>query len=366
MFKHYPLCFIALLLLLFSCKEEDKRLHALYEGLPFDMPKVEMPSIPAHKVVLTDYGAAGDGITLCTEAFARAIEALEAQGGGCLEVPDGIWLTGPVGLKSHIRLHLADNAVIVFSADQDLYPIIDTNFEGLDVRRCLSPLYADGATDIAITGKGTIDGSGYLWRELKKRKVGDDLWKETLKRGGVLADDGSVWYPDEGYKKARLTAGSLNKPSDDLDENEIKTFLRPVMVSLKNCERVLLEDVTFQDSPAWNIHPLWCKDVIIKDINVRNPHYSTNGDGIDLTQYIQSVTVQKRNANSQYGDPTTEFTDGDYVKTTIKYQLPGGGQTQRGQPHGYLPGSKWPEAHKGAERTDYPGGKGARHLQDLH
>ena len=282
MFKHYPLCFIALLLLLFSCKEEDKRLHALYEGLPFDMPKVEMPSIPAHKVVLTDYGAAGDGTTLCTEAFARAIEALEAQGGGCLEVPDGIWLTGPVGLKSHIRLHLADNAVIVFSADQDLYPIIDTNFEGLDVRRCLSPLYADGATDIAITGKGTIDGSGYLWRELKKRKVGDDLWKETLKRGGVLADDGSVWYPDEGYKKARLTAGSLNKPSDDLDENEIKTFLRPVMVSLKNCERVLLEDVTFQDSPAWNIHPLWCKDVIIKDINVRNPHYSTNGDGIDI------------------------------------------------------------------------------------
>ena len=274
-----------------SCGVQDKRLRNLYSDLPFQMPQVKEPAIPSHSVTLTDFGAVGDGTTLCTDAFAQAFEALEKRGGGRLIVPDGIWFTGPVGLKSHTELHLADNAVIVFSADQDLYPIIDTNFEGLDLKRCLSPIHAEGATDIAITGKGIIDGNGAPWRELKKRKVGDDIWKATLKSGGVLSDDGKVWYPDEGYKKARLTAGSLNKQADSLDLQEIKTFLRPVMVSLRNCENVLLEDATFQNSPAWNIHPLWCKNVIVRNIIVRNPHYSTNGDGIDIEACENVVLV---------------------------------------------------------------------------
>ena len=283
MTKHNPLMFLALsLLTIFSCAQEDKRLDSYYEGLPFEMSRIKAPKIPANTVTLTDFGAVGDGVTLNTEAFAKAFDRLEEMGGGRLVVPDGIWFTGPIGLRSHTELHLEDNAIIIFSTDQDLYPIIDTNFEGLDVRRCLSPVYADGKTDIAITGKGIIDGNGAAWRELKRRKVGDDTWKAMTKGHGVLSDDQSVWYPDEGYKKARLTAGTLNKPSDDLSEEEIKTFLRPVMVSLKNCERILLEGVTFQNSPAWNLHPLWCKDVIITDINVRNPHFSTNGDGIDI------------------------------------------------------------------------------------
>ena len=146
-------------------------------------------------------------VTLNTEAFAKAIDQLSSLGGGRLEVPAGIWFTGPIGLQSHIELHLDKDAVIVFSTDQSLYPIIDTNFEGLDVRRCLSPLHAEGATDIAITGKGVIDGNGDAWREVKRRKVGDDTWKTILKRGGVLSEDGSVWYPDEGYMAARPEPG---------------------------------------------------------------------------------------------------------------------------------------------------------------
>ena len=196
--------------------------HALsegpYAGLPFEMPHVERPVIPARSVVLTDFGAVGDGVTLNTEAFAKAIDKLASQGGGILVVPAGIWFTGPIGLVSHIELNLDKDAIIVFSTDQDLYPIIDTNFEGLDVRRCVSPIHAEGATDIAITGKGVIDGNGDAWREVKRRKVGDDLWKSIVKRGGVLADDGSAWYPDEGYKVARATAGSLNYQDQSLDE----------------------------------------------------------------------------------------------------------------------------------------------------
>ena len=280
---HKSLLVMALALpTVFSCQGGDRQLAALYRDLPFEMPLVKAPSIPSRSVVLTDFGAVGDGKTLCTDAFARAFAQLEKLGGGRLIVPDGIWFTGPIGLKSHTELHLEDNAIIVFSTDQDLYPIIDTNFEGLDVRRCLSPVYADGETDIAITGRGIIDGNGAAWRELKRRKVGDDVWKAMTKGHGVLSEDGSVWYPDQGYMRARLTAGSLNYQDQSLPEEEIKTFLRPVMVSIKNCDRVLLEGATFQNSACWNIHPLWSTNITIRDIIVRNPHYSTNGDGIDI------------------------------------------------------------------------------------
>ena len=246
------------------------------------MQKIKLPDIPACSVCLTDFGGIGDGVFLNTEAFARAIDALTQKGGGRLVVPAGIWRTGPFALQSRIELHLEADALVVFDTDQDLYPIIDTNFEGLDVRRCTSPIHAEGAHDIAITGRGIIDGSGDAWREVKKVKVGDTQWKELLDRGGVLSDDGKVWFPDEGYKKARLTAGSLNLPDPSLDENEIKTFLRPVLVSLRECERILLQGVTFQNSPCWNLHPLWCRDLVVEGVTVRNPHYSANGDGIDI------------------------------------------------------------------------------------
>ena len=277
------LTLLSILALAIACKgTQPDEYAALYEGLPFDMPRVELPSIPDRSVQLTDFGGVADGVALNTDAFAAAIAELSQKGGGRLVVPAGIWRTGPIELKSHIELYVDRDAVIVFDPDQDLYPIIDTNFEGLDVRRCLSPINATNAHDIAITGGGIIDGSGDFWREVKHRKVSDDQWKSILKRGGLVAPDASVWYPDEGYAKARATAGSLNYPDPSLDEQEIKTFLRPVLVSLRECERVLLKDCTFQNSPCWNLHPLWCKDVTIKDITVRNPHYSANGDGIDI------------------------------------------------------------------------------------
>ena len=277
------LILLSLLALAVSCKGgKNDEFAALYEGLPFDMPRVELPSIPDRAALLTDFGAVGDGVTLNTDRFAAAIDALASRGGGRLIVPAGVWRTGPIELKSHIELYVDKDAIIVFDPDQYLYPIIWTNFEGLDVQRCVSPLNATGATDIAVTGGGILDGSGEYWREVKRSKVSENQWKEVLKRGGILSADGQVWYPDEGYAAARATAGSLNYPDPSLDPLYIKTFLRPVMVSFRECERVLLQDCTFQNSPCWNIHPLWCKDVTVKDITVRNPHYSANGDGIDI------------------------------------------------------------------------------------
>ena len=99
------------------------------------------------------FGAVGDGETLCTQAFANAIDALSKKGGGRLVVPRGIWHTGPIVLQSNIDLHLEMGAVILFAADETLYPLINTSFEGLDTRRCQSPLSGRNLHDVAITGR---------------------------------------------------------------------------------------------------------------------------------------------------------------------------------------------------------------------
>lgn len=119
---------------------------------------------------------------------------------------------------------------------------------------------------------------------VKKSKLTDGEWRKLVASGGIVSRDGRIWYPDEGFEKATMFS-NMNVPSVDLTEeqwNEIKSFLRPNMVSLRNCENVLLEDCSFQNSPCWNVHPLMCKNLIVNRVNIRNPYYSQNGDAIDV------------------------------------------------------------------------------------
>ena len=110
--------FILVLALLPACKaQRDSGLDAFFRDIPFEMPRLERPAIPARAVSLADYGGVPDGVTLNTEAFARAIEELAGKGGGRLDVPAGIWMTGPITLKSNIELRLDADAVVVFSTD---------------------------------------------------------------------------------------------------------------------------------------------------------------------------------------------------------------------------------------------------------
>ena len=264
------------------------------ENLPFPMPEVKAPVIPEKRVSLTDFGAKGDGVTLCTDAFAKAIDTLYKMGGGHLDVPAGVWLTGPVVLKSNIDLHLEMGAVIQFAADETLYPIIKTSFEGLDTRRCQSPLSASGATNIAITGQGAIDGNGQYWRPVKKSKVSEAHWKQLLASGGLEMKKG-YWVPTESYAKGEQGA-NLNVPTAQTDEewNAIHRFLRPVMVSLVSCKNVLLQGVIFQNSPAWNLHPLMCENVIIDGVLARNPSYAQNGDALDLESCKNALIVNSK------------------------------------------------------------------------
>lgn len=265
------------------------------EKLPFSMPEVKAPVIPDYQVKLTDFGGVGDGITLNTEAFAKAFDALSKKGGGKLVVPQGVWHTGPIVLKSNIELHLKSGAVILFAADESLYPIIETSFEGLDTRRLQSPIYAKGATNIAITGNGVIDGNGQYWRPVKKGKVTSSHWKSLLAIPGSQELKKDYWVPSAGYAKGEQGA-NMNVPNAQTEEewNAIKRFLRPVMISLVQCKNVMLKGLIFQNSPAWNLHPLMCENVIIDKVLVRNPSYAQNGDALDLESCKNALIINSR------------------------------------------------------------------------
>lgn len=272
--------------------EAKNQYQYLYKDLPFSMPLVKVPVFKNNKVSVEKFGGVGDGITLNTNAFANAMDALAAKGGGRLIVPKGIWFTGPIVFRSNINMHLEKGAVILFSPDFNLYPIVETIFEGLDTRRCQSPISGRNLVNVAITGQGSINGYGEAWRPLKKNKVTASQWKKMIGAGGVVKNN-DTWYPSESsFKGSQIS--DMNVPRQNLTEQEwleIKDFLRPVMVSFIECKNVYLQGVLFENSPSWNLHPLMCENVILDGLFVRNPGYSQNGDGLDLESCRNSIIV---------------------------------------------------------------------------
>lgn len=268
-----------------SSPDLEPELSSLYAGLEFDMPRIDAPVFPENEVSIADFGAIPDGETKNTEAIAKAIDEVVSLGGGTVLIPRGLWVTGPITLKSNVNLKVDDGALLIFTKDKDDYPLVSTSFEGLETYRCLSPINGNNLENVAITGGGTIDGNGDAWRMVKRGKMTQGQWDKLLRSGGMVSEDGSKWYPSESYKRgAESTSGFFNVPKTTSKEDfqVFKDFLRPVMVSIVNSKNVLLDGPTFQNSPAWNIHPLMCENVIIRNINVRNPWYSQNGDGLDL------------------------------------------------------------------------------------
>jgi polygalacturonase/lysophospholipase L1-like esterase len=274
----------------------------IYRDVEFNMPQVAEPQIPNNTVLITDFGAVGDGVTLNTDAFRKAIESVSAKGGGTVVIPRGIWLTGPVILQNNLRLHAGEGALILFSPDKSLYPLIETSFEGYNTVRCISPLYGKGLENIAFTGSGVWDGSGQAWRHVKREKVPPPMWKELVESGGVVSSDGKTWYPSEAYGKA-IEQSEMNVPEPldgGIEAYEwMRDFLRPVMVSLVECKKILFDGPVFQNSPAWCIHPLMCEDLTVRNIAVRNPWYSQNGDGIDIESCRNTLLY---NCNFDVGD----------------------------------------------------------------
>ena len=247
-------------------------------------PVVQLPKFKKDTVSILSYGAKADGVTLNTAPINKAIEALHKKGGGVVLVPTGMWMTGPVVLKSNVNLHLQRNAVLQFTKDFTQYPLVEANWEGLPQMRNQSPISATGATNIAITGFGVIDGGGEAWRMVKKDKLTESQWKKLVASGGVLSDDKKTWYPSESSKKGSTykNPGAISAEKTPEFYKEVKDFLRPNLLLLTKCSKILLEGVTFQNSPAWNLHPLMSEHITVRNIQVKNPWYAQNGDGIDV------------------------------------------------------------------------------------
>ncbi|MBR2036032.1 MAG: glycoside hydrolase family 28 protein, partial [Prevotella sp.] len=127
-------------------------------------------------------------------------------------------------------------------------------------------------------------------------KVTDAQWAKFTSREGGVMHSPKMWYPSEGYAKG-ADAADMNVPTgmrSEEDWNSVKRFLRPVMVSLVNCKNVLLQGVIFQNSPAWNIHPLMCENIIIDNVLARNPSYAQNGDALDLESCKNALIVNSK------------------------------------------------------------------------
>ena len=255
-------------------KAEDYKKY--YQDMPVELRQVKAVAIPENTVTLTDFGGVGDGVTLNTEAFRKAISALTKKGGGRLVVPQGVWLTGPIQLKDNIDLHITRNAIVLFSPDKSLF--VDKDGKS---SRCDAGIKASKRKNIAITGEGIVDGNGAQWRPVKRGKVSDVEWKRFKEIGGVERGNGQLWYPWDvkaGYPNIAETPEQQEKMRQDL-------------VRLTDCENVLIKGVTFQNSPRFHVHPCNSRNVIIDGVTVRCPWNAQNGDAIDISDCHQVLIV---------------------------------------------------------------------------
>ena len=247
-----------------------------YKELPIPVAPVADFGFRADSIDITSLGAKGDGVTLCTEAIQKTIDEISARGGGRVVVPAGIWLTGPLELKSGVELHLHANAVLYFSPDKSLY--VEPNPRASRVKACISAMRCH---DIGITGKGTSDGNGAQWRPVKRGKVSDTEWSAFMRMGGQVTDDGRLWYPwqlKSGYPDIAGSPEKQEKKRNDL----FRIF---------HCDNVKLTGVTFQNAPKFHVHPFYCTNVIIDGITVRCPWNAQNGDAIDISDCHRVLIV---------------------------------------------------------------------------
>lgn len=251
--------------------------------------KVTVPQFKRLEVLLSDCGAISGKLDIETGRHnARVIndkvKELSENGGGTIVIPKGIWASAPIRLLSDVSIRIESQGLLKFIKSKEDYPLIITNYEGQPCIRTVSPITAENAVNVAITGMGMVDGSGDEWRPVKKFKVTDKQWEQLLKKSDNVFEtkETQIWMPT----KSSLLGNEKNIQSDKdeaLEEaRDYYDFYRPVMVSLRHCTNVLLSGVTFMNSPAWNIHPFFCENVTIDNIKVRNPYYAQNGDGIDV------------------------------------------------------------------------------------
>jgi polygalacturonase len=265
--------------------------------LPFQMPDIKPPKFPDYKIKITDFGAIGNGIFDNTESFKKAFEHCSAKGGGTIIVPPGIWITGPIEFKSNINFYIERGALIIFSKNHSDYPLV--KLPGSKRYIVANPIYGFNLSNIAITGDGIIDGSGETWRPVKKDKTTERQWKNLIASGGVLSKDGNMYWPSKEAMEGENYLKTLDREKE-LTENDYlpaRDFLRPNLLVFYQCKNILLEGVTFQNSPKFAVNPQFCENLIIQNIKVLNEWWAQNGDGIDISSCL-NVLIQNCTVNA--------------------------------------------------------------------
>ena len=253
-----------------NAKEWDAQLYKQIEQ------SIQAPKLTDKVFLITKYGAKPDATAAQNQkAIQQAIDKCAKKGGGRVVVPAGCtFLTGAIELKSGVNLVVEEGAVLQFAFQPELYPIVETSWEGLECFNLSPCIYAFKAHDIAVTGKGTIDGnasnqnwwpwvgvSRFGWQEgMVTQKA--EARPRLLKNG----EDGVPMYDEQGRRSPERVFG----PKDGL---------RPQLVNFNKCERILMEDVTLLRSPFWVIHPLHSTDIIVRRVKMINE--GPNGDGCD-------------------------------------------------------------------------------------
>ena len=257
-----------LLLLALMPKDEPKVWTSASQPLK-EMKKVrkqiKAPKFKNKDYSILDFGAKGDGITKNTEAFKSAIEACHKGGGGRVVVPAGKFLTGPIYLESNVNLHLEENATIVFSRDTEDYPLVLVRWEGMDCMNYSPQIYAYEEKNIAITGKGTLDGNAskqYWWPWKGQAQHG---WKQGEPNQKIARDTLHVMMRNRVDPRKRVFGDGH--------------YLRPYMIQPYNCKNILISGVKMINSPMWFISPVMSENITVEKVHIES--HGPNTDGCD-------------------------------------------------------------------------------------
>ncbi|MRR19293.1 glycoside hydrolase family 28 protein [bacterium] len=255
--------FISLVTVLPSCQGSDRwKMAAEIEE------SLQTTSFPADTFNIADFGAVPDDTAfLNTSAIEAAIQKCHGSGGGVVLVPAGSWTTGPVTLLSNVNLHLSEKATLLFSTDGELYlPPVLTRWEGMDCYNIHPLIYAIDASNIALTGKGTIDGqaSNEAWWWMNGNP--DYGWREGMNSQKISG-------------RLQLLRHEQNQTPVEERRFGLEGALRPQLVNFNNCNTVLIEDLTLKNSPFWVIHPVRTDNFILRGVTIVSA--GPNSDGCD-------------------------------------------------------------------------------------
>ncbi|MGY5355877.1 glycoside hydrolase family 28 protein [Wenyingzhuangia sp. IMCC45467] len=281
-FKQKQVLLLFVILMSFaSCKQAAKKqvvVDSPWEKMVEIVKQVKEPVFKDKVYSVIEFDAVGDGVTKNTEAFKAAIAECSKNGGGVVLVPAGKYLTGPIHLEDNVNLHVEDGAEILFSQNpQDYYPLVLTSYEGVELMNYSPLIYAKDKKNIAITGKGVLNGQAdneHWWPWAGKEEYG---WKEgTPKQKDSLGVPKLMDVSDRGIPVEERVFGNDH-------------YLRPTFLEPFNCENVLIQGVTIINAPFWVIHPTRSNNVIVDGVTVNS--HGPNNDGCD-PEYSKNVIIK--------------------------------------------------------------------------